>query len=342
MASAPATAYCLIRSDGMGDMLLALGAAKALKRLRGALIFLGTNQQHVSLARACPHVDEIFTNNDEFQAIVERYPHAALTVAQLDRASFGIAPRHQTDAYLDELGVSAPPAEKNIELRADAAAAAQVAQWLGTQAPLAPGRARILLHASAGDPNRTWPQDHWQALAARLIKDGHQVIAISHRSKVANRGVQSLEAAGLLRSDESWDALGRLALMRQSDLLISPDSGPIQLAAATDIGIVGIYSVIAGANRLPYRHGVAAWRAVAVEPECRQAPCYEKINDPQVVARYTREVMGGSNDAPRLFAEFCLVPDRYRCMRQENSVERVYAACINLLAESMQGSRSFG
>ena len=48
--------------------------------------------------------------------------------------------------------------------------------------------------------------------------------------------------------------------------LISPDSGPIQLAAATDIGIVGIYSVIAGANRLPYRHGAAMWRAVAVEP----------------------------------------------------------------------------
>jgi ADP-heptose:LPS heptosyltransferase len=334
MALAPATAYCLIRSEGMGDMLLALGAAKALKRLRGALIFLGTNKQHVSLARACPHVDEVFTNNDEFQTIIARYPDVHVTVAQFDRASFGIAPRHQTDAYLDELGVSAPPEEKNIELRTDAAAAAQVAQWLETQPPLAPGRARVLLHASAGDPNRTWPQDHWQALAARLIKDGHQVIAISHRSKVANRGVQSLEAAGLLRSDESWDGLGRLALMRQSHLLISPDSGPIQLAAATDIGIVGIYSVIAGANRLPYRRGTAAWRAVAVEPECRQAPCYEKINDPLVVERYKREVMGGNNDTPRLFAEFCLARERYRCMREDNSVERVYTASVNLLAES--------
>ena len=127
MALAPATAYCLIRSEGMGDMLLALGAAKALKRLRGALIFLGTNKQHVSLARACPHVDEVFTNNDEFQTIIARYPDVHVTVAQFDRASFGIAPRHQTDAYLDELGVSAPPEEKNIELRTDAAAAAQVA-----------------------------------------------------------------------------------------------------------------------------------------------------------------------------------------------------------------------
>ena len=97
MASAPATAFCLIRSEGMGDMLLALGAAKALKRLRGALVFIGTNPQHVALVRACPHVDEVFTNNDEFQAIVARYPDTQLTVAQLDRASFGIAPRHQTE-----------------------------------------------------------------------------------------------------------------------------------------------------------------------------------------------------------------------------------------------------
>lgn len=335
MASAPATAFCLIRSEGMGDMLLALGAAKALKRLRGALVFIGTNPQHVALARACPHVDEVFTNNDEFQAIVARHPDVQLTVAQLDRASFGIAARHQTDAYLDELGISAAPDEKNIELRADAAAAAQVAQWLSAQPPLARGRARVLLHASAGDPNRTWPQAHWQALAARLIQDGHQVIAISHRSKVANRGVQALEVRGLLRSDEQWDALGRIALMRESHLLVSPDSGPIQLASATDIGIVGIYSVIAAANRLPYRHGVAGWRATAVEPVCAEAPCYEKINDPQVVARYTREVMGGQNDVPRLFAEFCLASERYRCMQQENSVERVYAACVKCLAETL-------
>ena len=33
--------------------------------------------------------------------------------------------------------------------------------------------------------------------------------------------------------DEGWDALGRIALMRESHLLVSPDSGPIQLAAAT-------------------------------------------------------------------------------------------------------------
>ena len=79
----------------------------------------------------------------------------------------------------------------------------------------------------------------------------------------------------------------------------------------------------------------SGWRATAVEPVCAEAPCYEKINDPQVVARYTREVMGGQNDVPRLFAEFCLAPERYRCMQHDNSVERVYAACVKLLAETL-------
>ena len=316
----------------MGDMLLALGAAKALKLSRNALIFIGTNRQHVSLARACPHVDEVFTNNTEFQEIIARYPDVQVTVAQLDRASFGIASRHQIDAYLDELGAHAPAGLKDIELRADAVATEQVAQWLRLQPAVQAGRARVLLHASAGDPNRTWPRAHWQALASRVIKDGHQVVAISHRSTIPNRGVQALEVDGLLRSDDRWDAHGRLALMRQSQLLVSPDSGPIQLAAATDIGIVGVYSVIAGSNRLPYRRGEAAWRAIAVEPACPEAPCYEQLNDPKVVERYTKSKFGGRPDVPRLFAEFCLMPERYRCMTHENSVERVYAACGKLLS----------
>ena len=45
--------------------------------------------------------------------------------------------------------------------------------------------------------------DQGNGSAARLINDGHQVIAISHRSKVANRGVQALEVRGLLRSDST-------------------------------------------------------------------------------------------------------------------------------------------
>ena len=46
-------------------------------------------------------------------------------------------------------------------------------------------------------------------------------------------------------------------------------------------------------------------------------------------------VMGGQSDVPRLFAEFCLAPERYRCMQHDNSVERVYAACVKLLAEPL-------
>ena len=46
--------------------------------------------------------------------------------------------------------------------------------------------------------------------------------------------------------------------------------------------------------------------------------------------------MDGKSDAPALFAGFCLLrQDRYRCMQHENSVERVYAACVKMLAETL-------
>lgn len=329
MASGTANAFCLIRSGGLGDVLMALAAAKALKRAHAAPVFFGTALQYWPLARACPHVDAVFADNAGFQAIVARHPGLAVTAAQLDRAAFGIAPRHQVDAYLEAFGIVAPPLHKDIELRADPAAAQRVAAWLPARPPA--GRARILLHAGAGDPNRTWPRVHWEALAAQLIADGHQVIAIGHRSAVGNRSVQTLTVHGLLDAVDAWDATGTLELMRRCDLLVSTDGGPVQLAGATDIGIVGLYSVVAGACRLPFRHGEAGWRARAVEPACSAFPCYAKLHEPAIAAQHEKALRAGHTDAARLFAEFCVVPERYRCLSDEIDPARVHAACRSVL-----------
>jgi ADP-heptose:LPS heptosyltransferase len=331
MASGTAHAFCLIRSGGLGDVIMALAAAKALKQAHAAPVFLGTHPQYWPLARACPHVDEVFSNNSEFQAIVARYPGVTVSAAQLDRAAFGMAGVHQVDAYLQAFALQAPALHKAFETRVDATAAERAARWLQAQPAPAAGAARILLHAGSGDPNRTWPRARWEALATQLLADGHQVIAIGHRSAVANRSVQPLAVAGLRDAVDAWDALGTIELMRQCDLLVSTDGGPIQLAGATDIGIVGLYSVVAGAHRLPFRRGQAGWRARAVEPTCSAFPCYARLHDPAVAAQHEQALRSGRTDAARLFAEFCVVPERYHCMTHEIDPRRVHAAALALL-----------
>ncbi|MEM5734174.1 hypothetical protein AAEI00_21155, partial [Shewanella algae] len=76
----------------------------------------------------------------------------------------------------------------------------------------------------------------------------------------------ALQVEGVLDAVNRLTPLALIALMRQSDLLVSTDGDSIQLAGASDIGIVGLFSVAAGSCRLPFRNGVAGWRAEAVRP----------------------------------------------------------------------------
>ena len=121
--------------------------------------------------------------------------------------------------------------------------------------------------------------------------------------------------------------------MRESDLLVSSDSGPVQLAAATDIGIVGLYSVVPGRNRLPYRHGAAMWRARAVEPACPSFPCYDRMHDPAVMAPYVEALRSGTLDGGRMLSQWCPEDQSYRCLRADIGTSQVLSACAELLRD---------
>ena len=111
-----------------------------------------------------------------------------------------------------------------------------------------------------------------------------------------------------------------LALMRLSDILVSTDSGPIQLAGATSIHIVGLYSVVAGRNRLPFRQGVAGWRATALSPPCSYSPCYQWLHDTDFIRQQ------GIRNLIELYPLWCPNPVKYQCMSEGITVDAVYAA----------------
>jgi hypothetical protein len=114
--------------------------------------------------------------------------------------------------------------------------------------------------------------------------------------------------------------------MRRSDVLVSADSGPVQLAGATDIGIVGLYSVVAGSCRLPFRHGTASWQAEAVKPSCAFHPCYQLMNDPKVIAPFMQKLQEKSLTVQRLFSHWCPDGESFACMKQQITVPMVIDA----------------
>jgi hypothetical protein len=314
----------------MGDVLMVLAAAKALKARFNCPLFLGVDSAYRELAKACWHVDDAFSDWEGLKTAIAPYPPETVLGFDLSYYGFSVSPRHQVDAYLEFFNIEAPPQLKDIELRADHRAEARAEEAIAAWPPLPAGRARILVHPGSGDANRTWPRVRWEELAACLIAAGHQVIVIGSRTARSDRAVHELAVPGLLTVVDRLEPLATVALMRRVHQLVSTDGGPVQLAGATEIGIVGIYSVVGGRNRLPFRHGELGWGAKAVSPECPAHPCIHQLSDAAISERIDRAIRG---ELASPLGEWCALPDRYHCMTHEITVSMVLDACHHLLAK---------
>ena len=320
-----ADALCLERHGGLGDVLMVLGAAKALKQLTGRPITVVTAPGFHELVRSCPHVERV---ESDLSVLKNAYPN--LRHANLNPASFGISGKPEIDAFLEAFEVTADASLKNVELAPDPAAEtrieALVASW---PQPPANGK-RILLHAAQGDPNRRWPLENWSALAKDLLQQGHQVIAIGSTGDPTKPAIR-IAAEGILSTVDELNIAATIALMRRSDALISVDGGPVQLAAATNIGIVSLYSTVGASWVLPFRHGKSAWNAVAVTPSCMFHPCFQVMHDNTVMAPYMAKIRSGAVSANEVFANWCPDNGSFACMKQQITVPMVLDALQRLL-----------
>ncbi|MEO8484220.1 MAG: glycosyltransferase family 9 protein [Acidobacteriota bacterium] len=143
----------------------------------------------------------------------------------------------------------------------------------------------VVLHVSAGNPFRRWPEESFAALAADLAAAAalrwvlvtagpsdrqavHRIIATAH----ALAG----DAAGRIVDAESLSLAELRAVLERASLFVGGDSGPMHVAATSDVPIVTIYG-----PTLPERS--APWRtrripSVAAEPgplPCR--PCDQRV-----------------------------------------------------------------
>jgi ADP-heptose:LPS heptosyltransferase len=322
----------IIRSGGLGDVIMALSACSTIAKLSSTRIVFQTSPEYCALASECSFVAEVASTPAEVANVDARFAAGgALRSVNLDSAHYGVSRLHEVDAFLRSgFGIHAPATSKGFCIEPPKSAQNRVAERLADIGPPAAGRGRVLLHPSSRDRNRTWPQEKWQELTAHLRADGHQVLSIGQRDEGHGTSVFKLE--GVIDMIGAFSPIETIALMNSAQLLVATDSGPIQLAGSTDIGIVGIYSVVAGRNRLPYRNGVPAWRARAVSPECSFHPCYERLLGSNEIIAYQTSGPKTAQQNAKFFGDWCLNEKPYACLSQEITVERVVEACQALLA----------
>jgi lipopolysaccharide heptosyltransferase II len=223
-------------------------------------------------------------------------------------------PRHSVENQWDlltSLGVSPPDRSRNpVNIACDPTAGAVVDARLHTAA-IDPNAPLVIMHVSAGNPFRRWPEDRFAAVAAILAREdpARRIIITSGPSEhdAADRVVAAAQArAGdaarqIVRCGE-FDLAELHALVARAALYIGGDSGPLHVASATRTPIVALFGPTLPERSLPWRDPSIPAIAVDVGAlACR--PCHQRhcvpgdfrcltgITPEQVLAA-AREAMG--------------------------------------------------
>ena len=204
-------------------------------------------------------------------------------------------PVHAVDRYLAlAAAVGAAEAVREFTIAVDpsdvAAAQARLARL---------PRPRVVLHPAARWPTKLWVADRWRALAAALAGAGWGVILTGGP---ADAPLAAEIVAGLERPPLSLvgqvGLKGLAAVLREVDLMLTVDSGPMHIAAAVGAPIVALFG-----------------------------PTDPRRTGPPGPARVLRRDLSCSPCLDRR----CRIPERYRCMR-ELEVDEVVRAVRETVA----------
>jgi ADP-heptose:LPS heptosyltransferase len=201
-----------------------------------------------------------------------------------------LTPRHSVANQWDllaPLGAGpCDPARDAVEMREDAAAAARVERRL-RDAGIGPDAPLVVVHVSAGNPFRRWPEASFTRLVVELAgRDPRRRILLTagpsdaeaaRRVALAARDRLAVPDAVPLAGD--WD-LGELrALVARAAVYIGGDSGPTHVATTTTTPIVELLGPTLPERSHPWRD--PRWFAEIVDAgplPCR--PCHQRRCEP--------------------------------------------------------------
>jgi len=207
----------------------------------------------------------------------------------------GLHPRHSVVNQWELLsaidgwpGWTPDPARDAVEMTVDAAADKIVAERLRV-AGVDNRHAIAVIHVSAGNPFRTWPEAAFVRLVTGLAAhDSTRRIVLS--SGPSDRTAAD-RIAGRARAELGPDRAERVVdfgdidlrelrvLIGRSALFVGGDTGPLHIAATTATPIVGIYGPTLAARSAPWRDPRAVTESVQIDGlPCR--PCEQRVCAP--------------------------------------------------------------
>lgn len=202
-----------------------------------------------------------------------------------------LRPRHSVVNQWDLLeaihgwpGDAPDPARHAVEMPLDAAADARMAQRL-REAGVTDRDEVIVLHVSAGNPFRRWPEDSFVALVESLASTSPNRRIVLSSGPSDREAAFRIAAAARARLGEhsgqvvdlgEFNLVELRVLVERSRLFIGGDTGPLHIAATTSTPIVGIYGPTLEERSAPWRDPRIPTASVHVaDLDCR--PCDQRV-----------------------------------------------------------------
>jgi lipopolysaccharide heptosyltransferase II len=228
-----------------------------------------------------------------------------------------LRPRHAVQNQWDLLAaIGFPSLDARacaVEMPADPAATAAMAERLA-QAGVPSTDRLVVVHVSAGNPFRRWPQRSFAELIAGLAsRSGMRVVVTSGPSeREASRRVIDAARGRLAAADRDkvvdlgdFSLIELRGLLDRASLYIGGDSGPLHIAATSAVPIVGVYGPTLPVRSAPWRDQSLVTESVEVTGlPCR--PCDQRVCAPgdfRCLTRISAEVVMEAADRALARAE---------------------------------------
>ncbi len=136
----------------------------------------------------------------------------------------------------------------------------------------------IGIHPGASKIERCWPVERFAEIALKAVKEGFKIIVLGSKreaelGKIIGENIPSSSFYNLAQENVS---LGKLAaFMEKLYIFLGNDSGPIHIAGACGVKIIGIYGPSTPEKTKPLLSEKAIFKAVTLKMDC--SPCRERF-----------------------------------------------------------------
>jgi lipopolysaccharide heptosyltransferase II len=202
-----------------------------------------------------------------------------------------LRPRHSVQNQWDllpHLGrpiPTAPDRTRHRVVMAESAAAAATVDRRLAEGGIGPAHRLVVVHVSAGNPFRRWPADHFVELAVQLAATDpdRRIILTSGPSEaeaaraIVEQARRRLPAGAddRIRNGDEYTLVELRSLVARAAVYVGGDSGPLHVAATSDVPIVGLYGPTLPVRSAPWRPPAVPTSAVErLDLACR--PCDQR------------------------------------------------------------------